>query len=74
MKCVCGRLQRRSIERRVSQLHALPQSALLVEVSGPEGRRLRQQLASAREQLQALAILTKVRLARPLGACSTKRH
>jgi len=32
---------------------------LLEEVSGPSGRRLRQQLANAREQLQALMILGK---------------
>eukprot|EP01043_Picozoa_sp_COSAG02_P125042 COSAG02_NODE_62152_length_266_cov_1.239521_1_plen_64_part_01 len=55
--CVC---------RRMSQLahlcDACLQSALLEEVSGPAGRRLRQQLANAREQLQALMILAKVRV------------
>ena len=35
----------------------LSQGTLLEEVSGPAGRRLRQQLAGTREQLQAILIL-----------------
>lgn len=43
----------------VERNSAAVMTALLEEVSGPAGRRLRQQLAHAREQLQALMILAK---------------
>ena len=38
------------------------QDSLLANVSGAEGRRLRQEISASREQLRALATLAKVRL------------